>query len=596
MRARGEGAAGKRWGRKPSRARARRQSAAPPPRFRARQKKEERDPTRFGQLPSFGNAPGSGVGSTGFDSTNRGMRNAGSATSSGTSSGIGSESWSGLKSATKPESKPRNKPGTGAQSKATGSPAGKPKQPTKPGGANGTGAQAGGAAGANSAGAKADAAQGSVAGNGADAASPRLLQPAVAPLSGRLRQFRPGAPPASPEAETATVATTPPLWRPIPDPKPFDPLGVQVGAFNFRPAVEYLRGYDTNPARLGLPPISASWFNLYAPELLVNSNWSRHELTANLRGAFTSFDTAHRLDRPTVDGRINGRIDVTSHTRVDLEGRFILATDYPGSPNIQADLAHLPIYTTLGGSAGIGQRFNRFEVTLKGGVDRTEYQKSVFINGQTESNSDRDYNQYSTALRAAYELSPELRPFAEVTANKRVHDLPVDRFALDRNSEGFSAKAGSSFNLARTLTGEIAMGYVNQMYLAPLPNLGGFLVESSLVWSASALTTAKLFATTTITESPLLLVSGVFSRQVGIEVNHAFRRFLIGTAKFGFARDEYAGAIRKDNRFLASAALSYLLSREVELKGEMRQEWQRSNIPGANYVASIWLLGLRLQR
>ena len=287
---------------------------------------------------------------------------------------------------------------------------------------------------------------------------------------------------------------------------------------------------------------------------------------------------------------------MTSHTRVDLEGRFILGTDYPGSPNIQADLARLPIYTTLGGSAGIGQRFNRFEVTFKGGVDRTEFQKSVFINGQTENNNDRDYNQYSTALRAAYELSPGVRPFAEVTANQRVHDLPVDRFGLDRNSAGYSAKAGSSFDLARMLTGEIAMGYVNQMYLAPLPNLGGVLVEGSLLWSASALTTAKLFATTTITESPLLLVSGVFSRQVVTEVNHAFRRFLIGTAKFGIARDEYAGALRKDNRFMASAALTYLFTRELGLKGEMRQEWQRSNIPGASYVASIWLLGLRLQR
>ena len=353
-----------------------------------------------------------------------------------------------------------------------------------------------------------------VAAGGADAASPRLLQPAVAPLAGRLRQFRPGAPPASPEAEIATVATTPPLWRPIPDPKPFDPLGVQVGAFNIRPAIEYLRGYDTNPARLGLPPISGSWFNFYAPELLVNSNWSRHELTANVRGAF--YELRHRPSAgpSQADGKVNGRIDVTSHTRVDLEGRFILGTDYPGSPNIQADLAHLPIYTTLGGSAGIGQRFNRFEVTLKGGVDRTEFQKSVFINGQTENNNDRDYNQYSTALRAAYELSPGVRPFAEITANKRVHDLPVDRFALDRNSEGYSAKAGSSFDLAHMLTGEIAMGYINQMYLAPLPNLGGFLVEGSLLWSASALTTAKLLATTTIAESPLLLVSGVFSRQV----------------------------------------------------------------------------------
>jgi hypothetical protein len=529
-----------------------------PPRFRSAQKKEERDPARLGQLPSFTYQPGIGMGITGFDSTNGGLR----------------------KSETKTKAKPT------AKSTA------KSKQPAKPGSATDSGSQPPGSASA-----KADPTPSAGTAAAADAApSPRLLQPAVAPLSGRLRQFRPGAPPASPDAETATIATTPPLWRPLPDVKPFDPLGVQAGAFNFRPAIEYLRGYDTNPARLGIGPTSGSWLNLYAPELLVNSNWGRHELTANLRGTYLTFDTAHQLDRPTADGRINGRIDVTSLSRIDLEGRFIMGTDRPGSPNIQADLAHLPIYTTLGGSAGVGQRFNRFEITLKGGVDRTEFQKSVFVNGQTESNNDRNYNQYSTALRGTYELSPGVRPFAEVIGNERLHDLAVDRFALDRDSVGYSAKVGTSLDLVRTLTGEIAVGYLNQMYRDPLPNLGGFLVEGSLVWSATALTTGKLFAATTITESPLLLVAGVLTRQIGVEVDHAFRRWLIGTAKFSVARDLYAGSIRMDDRYVASAALTYLLTRELALKGEVRQEWERSNIPGSNYVASIWLLGLRLQR
>jgi putative beta-barrel porin BBP2 len=41
-------------------------------------------------------------------------------------------------------------------------------------------------------------------------------------------------------------------------------------------------------------------------------------------------------------------------------------------------------------------------------------------------------------------------------------------------------------------------------------------------------------------------------------------------------------------------ALNYMLARELWLKGEYRQEWQRANIPGSNYVASVWLLGVRL--
>lgn len=183
-----------------------------------------------------------------------------------------------------------------------------------------------------------------------------------------------------------------------------------------------------------------------------------------------------------------------------------------------------------------------------------------------------------------------------MSTNKRVHDLSVDRFGVDRDSVGYSAKIGTSVDLARTVTGEIAVGYLNQMYIAPLPNSGGFLIDGALAWFATPLTTAKLFASTTTTESPLFLVSAVLTRQVGVELDHAFRRWLIGTLKFSLARDVYAGMLRVDNRYAASAALTYMLTRELALKGEYRQEWDRANVPGSNYVASIWLLGLRLQR
>ena len=223
-----------------------------------------------------------------------------------------------------------------------------------------------------------------------------------------------------------------------------------------------------------------------------------------------------------------------------------------------------------------GQRFNRFEVTVKSGAEHTDFQQSVFVNGQTDSNADRDYTQYTTTLRSAYDLTPGFRPFAEVSTNKRVHDLSVDRFGVDRDSVATAPKIGTSVDLVRTVTGEIAVGYINQMYIAPLPNSGGFLIDGALAWFATPLTTAKLFASTTTTESPLFLVSAVLTRQVGVELDHAFRRWLIGTLKFSLARDVYAGMLRVDNRYAASAALTYMFTRELALKGEYRQEWDRA--------------------
>ncbi len=427
---------------------------------------------------------------------------------------------------------------------------------------------------------------------------PRQLQAATAPIPARTYiQNRPGAPPTGPDAVTVTIATTPPSLRPPPEEKPFDPLGIQVGAFNFRPAVEYTRGYDNNAPRNSAPPQVASWYNVYAPELLINSNWARHEFTANLRGSYTTYDTAHSLDRPNVDAKAVARVDVTSQSRIDLEGRYLLFTDSPGSPNIQTDLAHLPIAMTYGVTAGVGHRFNRFDVSLKGTFDRTTYGDSEFIDGTTDSNTGRNYNNYGTRLRTSYEVMPGATPFVEVGADTRKYDLPVDAGGVNRSSQGYNAKVGTTLAFPPRLTGEVSFGYLVRAYQDPtLEDVRGWTVDASLVWLATALTTVKLTAATSVAESTVPGVSGQFSRDITAQVDHAFRRWLIATLKFNRGIDDYVGSPREDLRYLASSAIAYNWTRELQLKGEYRQEWRFSNQPGNNYWAHVWLVGLRLQR
>ena len=91
-------------------------------------------------------------------------------------------------------------------------------------------------------------------------------------------------------------------------------------------------------------------------------------------------------------------------------------------------------------------------------------------------------------------------------------------------------------------------------------------------------------------------VSGVFTLELGIEVDHTFRTWLDATLKFIGDRDDYVGSARQDDRYAASAALTYKLSREWQLKGELRREWLSSNLPGNNYQAYAAMLGVRLQR
>jgi hypothetical protein len=234
---------------------------------------------------------------------------------------------------------------------------------------------------------------------------------------------------------------------------------------------------------------------------------------------------------------------------------------------------------------------------VRGDVDKTKYQDSNFVTAQTESNADRNYTQYTGTVRTNYEVTPGVIPFTEFSANKRVHELPIDRFRLERDSDGWRAKGGTTFEFSRKLTGQVGVGYLEQVYRDPtLPKITGPVIDGSLLWTASALTSARLFALTTISVSPLAGQCGLYERTFGLDINHWFRRWLLGTATFVRVHDVYVGSLEVDNRYIASAALTYMLSREFQLRGEFRQEWQRSTIPGSNYVASIWLLGLRLQR
>jgi hypothetical protein len=402
----------------------------------------------------------------------------------------------------------------------------------------------------------------------------------------------PGAPTALPGA--APNPSVPPRRKPAADADPFDPLGVRLGAFLLRPAIDMFTGYDSNPARI--PGGRGSALLIVAPELQLQSDWTRHELTAVIRGTYNDYPTTALADRPTLNATVDGRIDVTRDSRIDLEGRTVLGTDYPGSPNLAADIARLPIFTTVGGTLGVGQRFGPLDVALKGMIDRTTWQESPLTDGSFSSNADRNFNQVGGELRTAYAFTDELKPFIAFDFDTRTHDLAIDRSGLMRDSEGTASRAGVNFAVSQRLTGEVALGYLSRVYRDPtLPDVGGPSVDGSLLFILTPLTSVKLTAKSAIDESVLAGVSGVLQRDSQVSVDHALRRWLIATVKFAYGFDDYVGSTREDRRYLASLALTYKVTRALQLKGELQEVWLCSSEPYQNYAASVALIGLRYQ-
>ncbi len=420
----------------------------------------------------------------------------------------------------------------------------------------------------------------------------------VAPVYRERPVARPVPVTTLPPVYQNSVQQRPPLIRRGPiDEDPFGPLGIRTGGMTWKPAVEVLTGYDSNVPRA--TERKGSPVTVVSPELTAKSDWSRHELQLDMRGSYTWYtdQEVDNFSRPLIDLKARSRVDITSQTKADLESRYNLNTDSPGNPNNPGDIAKPPVYQTYGGTAGVTRKFNRLEVTLKGTIDRTVYQDAELNDGGTLDLSDRDYTQTGVALRSAYEVSPGIKPFVEVGADRRKHDQQLNCFCENRDSDGRTIKGGVQFELTRRLTGEFSAGTLTREFEDPdLQTLRGTLIDASLIYYATPLTTLKFDAKTTVAESAIEGVSGTLTRDLTLQIDHSFRRWLIGTLKFGYSTDDYKGLGREDQRYFASAGMTYKLTRTLALKGEFRQDWLRSNVTGADYTASTVLVGLRLQQ
>jgi hypothetical protein len=404
---------------------------------------------------------------------------------------------------------------------------------------------------------------------------------------------------ASPPVYQNSVQQRPQVVRRGPiDEDPFGPLGIRTGGMIWKPAVELSGGYDTNVPRAQGADVKGSPLWVVAPELQAKSDWSRHELQLDLRGSYTWYTNpeVENFNKPMLDLKAKSRIDITRDTRADLESRFNLAADSPGNPNDPEDIKKPPIYMTYGSTAGVTQRFNRLELTLKGSIDRTVYQDAELNDGSTLDLSDRNYTQHGVAVRSAYEVSPGIKPFVEYGQDRRKHDQ-INCFCEDRDSDGRTIKGGLQFELTRKLTGEFSAGTLTREYKDPnLETLRGTLIDASLIYYATPLTTLKFDAKTTVAESSIQGVSGTLTRDFIFQADHSFRRWLIGTFKAGYGNDDYVGLGRDDKRYFVSAGVTYKLTRTTALKGEFRQDWLRSNVTSADYTASTILFGLRFQQ
>ncbi|NDA46449.1 MAG: hypothetical protein EBY21_04065 [Alphaproteobacteria bacterium] len=383
------------------------------------------------------------------------------------------------------------------------------------------------------------------------------------------------------------------------DADPYAPLGITYGGVKLLPYVESLAGYESNPYKSsGSTTSSASVHTeagfslLYDPHLF--------QLEASGRFNFIRYLTATNADRPEGEFKSQLHYPLARDSSADLGLRGSLSTQSVSSSDFVAQgesLSSRPDVFSVGTSLGFNQGFGQVSTSITALVDRTFYQNGRLTNGGSVNLASNDFTSLGLRGRLGYEVSPGISPFVDLSFDTRKRDNPIDSAGYQRESTGLMARMGTSFELSRLLTGQIAAGYMERAYQdARLSRINGPAFESALIWTATPLTTVTLRGTTEIGETTLAGASGTFSRRLALEVAHALRRNFTVKATAALQGNHYQGVSLQETQATGSLQADYALSRSMVVRGSFTHERLKSSLAGNDYTANALLLGLRLQR
>lgn len=346
------------------------------------------------------------------------------------------------------------------------------------------------------------------------------------------------APPVKISTGAEDVAT--PVKRRKAESDPYAAPGVDMGAFRLFPSIEIGGVATSNVSRVPSGKTSDIGLRL-RPELKIESDWVRHQLTAN--ASFEALRYNDKSDLSTTEGSADAllKLDVRHTTSADLAVKYDASSTGLENREIPATAKGTRLDQTLTVSTAVTHDFGGIDGQVKLGLTRRTFGDVELNGGGSEDNSDRNYNEAEVALRAGLNSGAVVRPYVEAAYVPRFHDKSSDRNGNRRNSQGLRVAAGVTFDddiwsgdVAATL--ELRRFEDDSLGSAALPG-----VVANVTWRPTDLTRFEFSSGASIGETIAANQSSTQNWNAAVTMTHALRDNVDLIAGSGLALERYAG-------------------------------------------------------
>lgn len=358
-----------------------------------------------------------------------------------------------------------------------------------------------------------------------------------------------------PVADRVTV-----LQRPHPE---LAATGVRTGAFLIFPQVDLGANATSNVFGATRDPI-ADGYAILAPKLDARSQWSRHALSAHVRGNFRRY-----LDNPIknengYDVGVESRLDIvgesTLRAAVNADRIYInqLSGDFP-----QFAAASVPLDRQVASLQG-NYVFNRLQLIGDINVTRLNYSDTLSLNGVVIDQDFLDRTATRLTGRAEYNISPVTSLFVQGVYTR--HDYRFTTPNFDRSGNELRVIGGAAFDVTPLIRTRLGIGYLTREFEQEnISNLSGLAFDAQVDYLLSELTTITLTARRDVRDAIIRDAAGYTASRLTAEVDHELLRNLILVGRADLERDDFARIDREDTLYHVGASALYTLNRSMVL-------------------------------
>ncbi|MBX3489222.1 outer membrane beta-barrel protein [Parvibaculum sp.] len=376
----------------------------------------------------------------------------------------------------------------------------------------------------------------------------------------------------------------------------YEPLGVRAGSFIVLPSLTTSATYSDNIYRTQNNKEDDLILTVQ-PQVLVESTWSRHALNLHAGVQSRFYDSNSSEDHTNWRIGADGRLDITRDTNVVAEIEYAESHEERGQPLALALAAEPTPFSMLSGKVELNQRFNRMTGTLGASYLDIDFDNVPAFGGGIINSDDRDREIFGQRLRLGYDVSPDMNVFVEGRLNQVRYDLQPPAVPNSRDSEGYAVQGGVTFAITRLVSGEVAVGYLEQEYDSPaFPDVSGLAYNADISWSMTPLTTVTFGAGSSVDESTSVGVGGRLSQYARVGIDHELMRNVQLGGALRFQNDDFEGSPQNEDYFDAGIGVRYLMNRNVSLRLGYDYGARDSNVAGRDYTENRVGLSLTLQR